>query len=162
MQPATLTLAFSLAGIPQQTDTLEHGFRQLLCCQHDSFIAGVCYHCVVERKAAITVRAQALLQGIRVVDKDHPIMKGVSAEFGFADELYMMNAGGPPDGASKIKILAETSVSVKSGERHAAVWITEHPKARIVGYTLGHDERAHDHPDYIKILINATQWVAGN
>jgi len=97
---------------------------------------------------------------VRVVDKRHPIMKGVSAEFGFADELYMMNAGGPPEGASKIQVLAETSVSVKSGERHPAVWITEHPKARIVGYTLGHDERAHDHIDYKKILINAAKWVA--
>jgi hypothetical protein len=28
--------------------------------QHDSFIAGVRYDCVVERKAAITTRAQAL------------------------------------------------------------------------------------------------------
>jgi type 1 glutamine amidotransferase len=98
--------------------------------------------------------------GVRVVDKNHPIMKGVSAEFGFADELYNMNVGGAPEGASKIHVLAETSVSVKSGERHAAVWITQHSKARIVGYTLGHDERAHDDPDYQKILINAVKWVA--
>ena len=100
--------------------------------------------------------------GVRVVAKNHPIMKDVSAEFGFVDELYMMNAGGPPAEASKIQVLAETSVSVKSGERHPAVWITEHPKARIVGYTLGHDERAHDHIDYQRILINAAKWVAGN
>lgn len=98
--------------------------------------------------------------GVRVVDQRHPIMKGVSAEFELVDELYMMNAGGPPEGASKIRVLAETGVSSKSGQRHPAVWITEHPKARIVGYTLGHDERAHDHPDYRKILINAVKWVA--
>lgn len=98
--------------------------------------------------------------GVRVVDRKHPIMRGVSKNFELVDELYMMNAGGSPKGANPIKVLAETSVSVKSGERHPVVWITEHPKARIVGYTLGHDERAHDHPDYRKILVNAAKWVA--
>jgi putative membrane-bound dehydrogenase-like protein len=98
--------------------------------------------------------------GVRVVNKRHPIMRGVSPEFELVDELYMMNRDGPPEGAAKIRVLAETSVSAKSGARHPAVWITEHPKARIVGYTLGHDERAHDHPDYRKILINAAKWVA--
>jgi type 1 glutamine amidotransferase len=87
-------------------------------------------------------------------------MKGVSASFDVVDELYNMNAGGAPDGANKITPLLETSVSGKSGERHAAVWITEHPEARIVGFTLGHDERVHDHPDYQKILINAVKWIA--
>lgn len=98
--------------------------------------------------------------GVRVVNKRHPIMKGVSPEFELVDELYMMNRDGSPEGASKIRVLAETSVSAKSGSRHPTVWITQHPKARIVGYTLGHDERAHDHPDYRKILINAAKWVA--
>ncbi|MDG2256174.1 MAG: ThuA domain-containing protein [Opitutaceae bacterium] len=98
---------------------------------------------------------------VSVVAKRHPIMKGVSANFDVVDELYNMNVGGAPEGANKIKPLLETSVSAKSGEKHAAVWITEHPKARIVGFTLGHDERVHDHPDYQKILVNAAKWVAG-
>ncbi len=98
--------------------------------------------------------------GVRVVNKRHPIMKGVSSEFELVDELYMMNAGGAPKEAAKIRVLAESSVSVKSGKRHPVVWTTQHPKARIVGITLGHDERAHDHPDYRKILANAAKWVA--
>ena len=100
--------------------------------------------------------------GVRVVNKSHPIMRGVSPEFELVDELYMMNRDGSPKGAAKIRVLAETSVSAKSGARHPAVWTTQHPKARIVGYTLGHDERAHDHPDYRKILINAAKWIARN
>ena len=87
-------------------------------------------------------------------------MKGVSASFDVVDELYNMNVGGAPEGANKITPLLETSVSAKSGERHAAVWVTDHPKARIVGFTLGHDERVHDHPDYQRILINAVKWIA--
>ena len=98
--------------------------------------------------------------GVRVVNRRHPIMKGVSKEFELVDELYMMNRGGHPEGAAKIRVLAESSVSVKSGDRHPVVWVTEHPKTRIVGITLGHDERAHEHPDYQKILANAAKWVA--
>jgi type 1 glutamine amidotransferase len=41
------------------------------------------------------------------------------------------------------------------------VWITDHPKARIVGIALGHDERVHDLPAFKAILTNATKWVAG-
>ena len=98
--------------------------------------------------------------GVRVVNRRHPIMKGVSKEFELVDELYMMNRDGHPEGAAKIRVLAESSVSVKSGDRHPVVWVTEHPKTRIVGITLGHDERAHEHPDYQKILANAAKWVA--
>lgn len=98
--------------------------------------------------------------GVRVANRQHPIMKGVSKEFELVDELYMMNRDGHPDGAAKIRVLAESSVSVKSNDRHPVVWVTEHPKTRIVGITLGHDERAHGHPDYQKILANAAKWVA--
>ena len=83
-------------------------------------------------------------------------------DFELVDELYMMNRDGHPDGAAKIRVLAESSVSVKSSDRHPVVWVTEHPKTRIVGITLGHDERAHGHPDYQKILANAAKWVARN
>lgn len=97
---------------------------------------------------------------VSVTAKNHPITKGVSAEFDVIDELYNMNVDGPPAGANKIKSLAQTSVSGKSGKRHSIIWITEHPKARIVGFTLGHDERVHDLPDYQKLLVNAAKWVA--
>jgi type 1 glutamine amidotransferase len=40
------------------------------------------------------------------------------------------------------------------------VWITRHPTARIVGITLGHDERVHDHPAFRTLLVNAVQWAA--
>ena len=39
--------------------------------------------------------------------------------------------------------------------------MVKHPKARIVGITLGHDARAHDLPAYQTLLKNAVQWAAG-
>ncbi|MFV1994829.1 MAG: ThuA domain-containing protein, partial [Verrucomicrobiales bacterium] len=99
--------------------------------------------------------------GIEVLDKNHPIMKGVPAHFGVVDELYHVNAGDIPEGTSSITVLAQTSPSLKYNTPHPSVWITGHPKARLVGIAPGHDERVHGLPAYRAILVNAVKWVAG-
>ena len=98
---------------------------------------------------------------VNTVKPDHPIMKGVPASFEVEDELYYMNAEPDkvPPGTASIDVLAETSPSVRFKQPHPAVWITRHPNARIVGITLGHDQRVHDHPAFRTLLANAVKWV---
>lgn len=98
---------------------------------------------------------------VNVVKKDHPIMVGVPASFGVTDELYYMNAEGAPEGTAGIEVLAETSPSVKYGKSHPSVWVTHHPKARVVGIALGHDERVHDLAAFRSVLTNAVKWAGG-
>jgi len=98
---------------------------------------------------------------VNVTRRDHAIMVGVPDSFDVQDELYYMNAEGAPEGTNKIEVLAETTPSIKYSKPHPSVWITDHPKARIVGIALGHDERVHDLPAFKAILNNATKWVAG-
>jgi putative membrane-bound dehydrogenase-like protein len=95
--------------------------------------------------------------------KSHPIMEGVPASFTVVDELYYVNAEpeNTPPGTAKIEVLAETSPSDKYNKPHPSIWITQHPKARIVGIALGHDERVHDMKAFQTILVNATRWVSG-
>ena len=62
-------------------------------------------------------------------------------------------------GAASIDVLAETSPSVRFKQPHPAVWITSHPNARIVGITLGHDERVHDLDAFKTLLVNAVRWA---
>jgi type 1 glutamine amidotransferase len=78
------------------------------------------------------------------------------------DELYYLNAEPDkiPAGVASIEVLAETSPSVRYKQPHPAVWITSHPTARIVGITLGHDQRTHDVPAYKTLLTNAVRWVS--
>jgi len=99
---------------------------------------------------------------VHVLQADHPIMRGVPAKFEVVDELYYLNAEPEkiPSGTAPIEVLAETSPSVKFKQPHPAVWITRHDRARIVGLTLGHDERVHDHPAFQAILRNAVRWVS--
>jgi type 1 glutamine amidotransferase len=58
-------------------------------------------------------------------------------------------------------VLAETSNSDKYQKPHPSVWITKHPKAKIVGIALGHDARTHDLKPYQQLLINAAKWTSG-
>jgi putative heme-binding domain-containing protein len=101
---------------------------------------------------------------VNAVKGNHPVMKGVPASFEVEDELYYMNAEADkvPAGTASIEVLAETSPSVKFGKPHPAVWITSHPAARIVGITLGHDQRVHDHAAFKTLLTNAVRWAAGS
>jgi putative membrane-bound dehydrogenase-like protein len=93
----------------------------------------------------------------------HPIMQGVPATFEVIDELYYINAEPEkiPPGTSPIEVLAETSPSIKFKKPHPVVWITQHPKARIVGLTLGHDARVHDLKPAHPLLTNAVKWASG-
>jgi type 1 glutamine amidotransferase len=100
---------------------------------------------------------------VNAVKPAHAIMKGVPASFEVEDELYYINAepGKIPPGTAPIEVLAETSPSVRFKQPHPAVWITRHERARIVGITLGHDERVHDHPAFRTLLTNAVKWASG-
>ena len=94
---------------------------------------------------------------VKVTAPESPIMKGVPADFEITDELYnyIADTAGNP-----VEVLA-TATSPKTGKIFPQVFIVKHPKARIVGITLGHDARAHDLPAYQTILKNAIQWAAG-
>jgi uncharacterized protein len=98
---------------------------------------------------------------VKALKPEHPVMKGVPASFTVEDELYYLNAEADkvPPGTSAIEVLAETSPSVKFMKPHPAVWITTHPSARIVGITLGHDQRVHDLEAFKTLLVNAVRWA---
>jgi putative heme-binding domain-containing protein len=98
---------------------------------------------------------------VKAVKPEHPVMKGVPASFDVEDELYYLNAEADkiPPGTVPIDVLAETSPSVKFKSPHPAVWVARHPTARIVGITLGHDQRVHDLPAFKTLLANAVRWV---
>lgn len=90
-----------------------------------------------------------------ITKPNHPIVKGVPKKFRIFDELYRWKKA--PNGVD-IEVLA-IGRGIKSGEEFPVLWTVKHPKAKIVGNTLGHDERAHNLPAYKKILSNTLKWV---
>jgi len=94
---------------------------------------------------------------VKVTDATHPVMQGVPAEFAITDELYWFE---PDAQGTAIQVLA-TAHSPQKNKTYPQVFIVKHPKARIVGITLGHDGKAHDHPAYQQLLRNSLNWVSG-
>ncbi|MFT7036990.1 MAG: type 1 glutamine amidotransferase, partial [Cyclobacteriaceae bacterium] len=92
---------------------------------------------------------------VRVTKPNHPIMKGVPSRFRITDELYRWIKD--PEGVD-VEVLA-IGKGLESGEEFPVVWTVKHPKAKIVGNTLGHDERAHDLKAYQTLLKNTLKWV---
>ncbi len=88
---------------------------------------------------------------------DHPLMAGVPKTFKITDELYHFQRD---EQGTPIQVLA-TGKNLATGKAYPAVWITKHPKARIVCITLGHDGAAHESAAYQTILQNALKWTAG-
>ncbi len=92
-----------------------------------------------------------------VTEPTHALMKGVPAKFNIKDELYWFE---PDPQGTPIKVLA-TAHSPSKNKDFPQVFRVEHPKARVVGLTLGHDGDAHNLPAYIQLLRNAVLWTAG-
>jgi len=89
---------------------------------------------------------------------DHPVTAGVTKKFRITDELYWFK---PDPAGTPIEILATATAAQKQPGTYPQVFIVKHPKARIIGFTLGHDARAHDLPEYQTLLRNAVSWAAG-
>ena len=94
---------------------------------------------------------------VTVTDPEHPIMKGVPAKFRIHDELYHQEMD--PTG-SAVEVLA-TATSPLTGKTFPSVWVVKGAHGRIACITLGHDEESHHNPAYVRLLTNATSWLAG-
>jgi len=87
---------------------------------------------------------------------EHPILAGVPKTFKITDELYNVE---PDKTGTPIQVLASAK-SPLTGKTFPIVWIVQHPKARIVCISLGHDGRAHDLAAYKTLLANSLKWAA--
>ena len=87
----------------------------------------------------------------------HPIASKVKPKFTIWDENYRFRF----EGASKHQLLAVNEPDKTDGPI-PSVWIVKDPKARIVCITLGHDQRAHSHQDFQRLLINSVNWAGGS
>ena len=92
---------------------------------------------------------------VTVNDRKHPVTSNLPAKFTLKDELYYYkeDVAGPG-----IKVLAITSADA-SGKTYPSLFVVKNPKARIVGFALGHDAASHELPEYRTILRNAVKWA---
>lgn len=95
---------------------------------------------------------------VQVVNPDHPVMDMVPASFQITDELYYFEKD--KDG-SEIEVLAK-GVELGTGDEFPVVWTVDYGEGQITCITLGHDDKAHHHSAYKKILRNSLSWFQQN
>jgi type 1 glutamine amidotransferase len=92
---------------------------------------------------------------------DHPITKGMPAEFMHAnDELYQ-NSVMLPDSVVLATAFADTKIDPKnSGKHEPVVWVATYGKGRVCENVLGHDVAAMKSPGFQALLIRGVEWAA--
>jgi type 1 glutamine amidotransferase len=83
---------------------------------------------------------------------DHPILSGIG-RLHLWDETYKGMWISP-----RVTVLMRTDHPSSDGP---VVWLSPYQKSRVVCIQLGHDQTAHLHPAYQKLVRNAVRWTAG-
>lgn len=93
---------------------------------------------------------------VKVVAKDHPIMKGFPNEWVTPmDELYIIETLWPA--ATPLA----TSVSETDGSSNPCFWVNEYGKSRVFGTTYGHSNETFADKVFQQTLVRGTLWAAG-
>ncbi len=95
---------------------------------------------------------------VEIVNNDHPVTKNISGSFEITDELYWFEKD---EAGSNIEVLAK-GIEPGTGNEYPVVWTVDYGEGQIVCTTLGHDDKAHQHPAYQNILRNTLSWLQQN
>ena len=82
-------------------------------------------------------------------------MHNIPKTFRVDDELYHFQ---PDPEGHPIEVLA-SGINPATGAKFPVVWITKHPKARIICISLGHDGSSHENLAFRVMLQNCMAWV---
>jgi uncharacterized protein len=92
---------------------------------------------------------------------DHPITKGLPAEFPHAnDELYQ-NSVMFPDSVVLATAYSDKKIDPKNTDKHEPiVWVASYGKGRVCENVLGHDVPAMQGAGFKTLLIRGVEWAA--
>ncbi len=91
--------------------------------------------------------------GAKVVNKEHPITKGME-DFKIFDELYAKLQG---DGPIEVLVSADSDWSNKT---EPLVFTMSYGKGRCVHNAFGHDHKAILHPSMKQLICRGVEWAA--
>src|SRR5262245_58729856 len=98
---------------------------------------------------------------VTIRQQDHPITKGMPAEFAhYNDELYQ-NSVMFPDSVVLATAYSEKSLDPKNtGKHEPVVWVATYGKGRVCENVLGHDVAAMKSPGFQALLVRGVEWAA--
>ncbi len=150
-------------------NTVDEEYIRKITAAHKAGVNGVVIHCAMHTYRAAKIDDWREFLGVtsrrhehqsnyavKVVAKDHPIMKGYPDNHKTAkDELYVLEKVWPT-----AKVLA-TSKSETTGKSHGVFWVNQYGKARVFGTTYGHSKETFQDEVFLTALVQGIQWAAG-
>jgi type 1 glutamine amidotransferase len=98
---------------------------------------------------------------ITIRTPDHPITRGMPAEFVHADDELYQNSVMLPGSIVLATAHSEKSIDPKnSGKDEPVVWVAHYGKGRICENVLGHDVAAMNDAGFQTLLIRGIEWCA--
>jgi type 1 glutamine amidotransferase len=92
---------------------------------------------------------------------DHPVTRGLPAEFPHNnDELYQ-NSLVPADATVLVTAFSDPAKDPKNtGKHEPMVWVTKYGEGRVYHNALGHDVPAMKGPGFQSLLVRGVEWAA--
>lgn len=98
---------------------------------------------------------------ITVRNADHPITRGLPAEFPHADDELYQNSVMFPDNIVLATAYSDHSKDPKnSGKHEPVVWVATYGKGRVCENVLGHDAAAMASAGFQTLLVRGVEWAA--
>ena len=92
---------------------------------------------------------------------DHPITKGLPAEFAHADDELYQNSVMFPKSVVLATAFSDKKKDAKNSDKHEpVVWVAEYGKGRVCENVLGHDVAAMKSLGFQTLLIRGVEWAA--
>ncbi len=95
---------------------------------------------------------------VRVVNRDHPITKGVE-DFVVNDEQHYVNCDRAPENVILKSENVDGLTYEDLGTSSVAGWAYDYGKGRVVFTAVGHTNHAMWNPEYLRIQRNAVRWL---
>jgi len=102
---------------------------------------------------------------VSIVDREHPVTKGMPASFAENDELYHQLSLQP-----NIHVLAtalddtkncnQAGTNCGTGKDEPLIWTVQYGVGRVFQTALGHDVKAMESPGFQTTLVRGTEWAA--
>src|SRR5262245_15067912 len=92
---------------------------------------------------------------------DHPITKGMPAEFAQSNDDLYQNSVMFPDSVVLATAFSDMKKDPKNTDKHEpVVWVATYGKGRVYENVLGHDVAAMKSPGFQTLLIRGVEWAA--
>lgn len=94
---------------------------------------------------------------VKLADREHPITRGMPAEFTVNDELYHRQTHRP--GVHVLASAFDDPARGGTGKDEPVAWVLSYGQGRAFHCTLGHDTSALYQPSVMALFARATEWA---